>query len=104
MVKHYSDAKVTEVAPGVVRRVLANNDDVMVVEGIYEGDLPLHNHVHRQVTYVVYGKLEFTLGSEVLILNKGDSVIVLPDVPHGFKPLEPTMIIDFFTPARKDFL
>ena len=100
----YGDAKVKEPSPGVTRRVLVNNDDVMVVEANYAVDLPMHNHVHRQVTYLLSGKLEFSLDDKVFQMGKGDSVIVPSDVPHGFKVLEPAVIIDFLTPARKDFL
>ena len=106
MFKSYSSATPVEPTPGVTRRVLAYDEEIMLVEFTFEADLklPLHTHPHRQVSCVKSGKLEFTLGDEVFILGPGDSITIPPDIPHGALPLEASVIMDVFTPARQDFL
>ncbi|MEE3493470.1 MAG: cupin domain-containing protein, partial [Ruminococcus sp.] len=49
---------------GVIRRVLAYSDDVMVVENVFEKGAvgALHSHPHTQITYVKSGKFAFTIG------------------------------------------
>jgi len=102
----YSNALTAEPFEGVTRRVLAHDDDMMLVEFSFKAgvELPLHSHPHKQISCVVSGKMEFTMGGEVFIMNPGDSMMISPDVTHGAKPLEDSVVVDIFSPARKDFL
>ena len=43
-------------------------------------------------------------GKEDKVLVTGDSYYVEPDVVHGVVALEETMLLDIFTPMRKDFV
>ena len=64
----------------------------------------LHCHPHCQITYVVSGAFEFTIGDETRIVRAGDVLMKVPDVVHGCKCLEDGMLIDTFTPMRENFL
>lgn len=64
----------------------------------------VHNHPHRQATYVAEGSFEVSVGDDRRTLKQGDTFFAAADVPHGVKALEPGMLIDCFTPARADFL
>jgi len=93
-------------APGVRRQVLGHLDDLMLVRVDFEvGAIgAIHQHPHRQVSYVVSGRFEVTVGTAVTQLKAGDSFAAGAEVPHGVRALEPGTLIDTFTPARADFL
>nr|MCR4690129.1 cupin domain-containing protein [Lachnospiraceae bacterium] len=66
-----------EGAKGVVRKVLAYTDELMTVENHFEKGAvgALHHHPHTQITYVVSGKFEFTIGEEKRIVTAGDTML-----------------------------
>jgi len=108
-VKNYfagADAKLETVADGLSRKVGAHDENVMVVEVHFEAGTtaPLHHHRHEQITYVVSGKFEFTVGDETYIVGAGDSLYKQPNIEHGATCLESGMLLDVFTPHREDFL
>ena len=78
----------------------------MSVEVVFEKGAvgAMHTHPHVQISYVLEGKFEATIGDEVQIIGKGDTYITAPDVPHGVKCLEAGALLDVFTPMRADFL
>jgi quercetin dioxygenase-like cupin family protein len=94
------------IAPGVRRQILGHGDDLMIVRVDFEAGAvgALHQHPHRQATYVVAGRFEITLGGERRTLEPGDCFFAAADVPHGVRALEAGTLIDSFTPARTDFL
>ncbi len=94
------------VAPGMDRKIIANNDSIMAVEVRFEtgGRGAIHQHVHEQVTYVVSGKFEFTTNGVTKIVEAGDSLFFETMNTHGALCLEKGILIDVFTPTRKDFL
>jgi len=65
---------------------------------------PVHQHPHRQVSFVVAGRFEVQIGTATRVLSAGDCFIVPPDVPHGAVALEDGALVDVFTPPREDFL
>ena len=93
-------------APGVQRQILSYGPDLMLVRVKFETGAigAVHNHPHRQATYVAEGSFEVSVGDDRQTLKQGDTFFAAADVPHGVKALEPGMLIDCFTPARADFL
>ncbi len=60
----------TEVMPGVLRRVVYLKQAMVTFFEFAPGSvLPEHAHPHEQITYVVQGAIEFTLGDETRILR-----------------------------------
>ena len=61
---------------GVTRRVLAHGGRMMAVEVQFEQGAigPLHNHPHEQLTYVLSGEFEFTIGEEKHVVTAGDTL------------------------------
>ena len=102
----YKDAKPESGGAGVVRRVLAYSDDLMVVENTFEKGAvgSLHHHPHTQITYVVKGKFEFTIGGEKRIVQAGDTMLKKDGIEHGCVCLEAGVLLDIFNPYRKDFV
>lgn len=93
-------------APGIQRQILSYGPDLMLVRVKFERGAvgAVHNHPHRQATYVAEGSFEVSVGDKSQTLKQGDTFFAAADVPHGVKALEPGMLIDCFTPARADFL
>ncbi|MGY3438376.1 MULTISPECIES: cupin domain-containing protein [unclassified Marinovum] len=101
-----SENKLFDAGGGLTRKVAAYNDNVMCVEVHFEtGTVAArHHHPHEQVTYVISGKFEFTVGDDTHIVSAGDSLYKQPNIEHGATCLEAGTLLDIFTPHREDFL
>lgn len=95
-----------QTAPGVQRKILGYDDQLMMVHVQFEKGAigTVHHHIHRQVTFVESGLFEVSINGEKQQLKKGDSFFVEPDTPHGVVALDAGSLIDVFAPVRKDFL
>ncbi|MCP4542996.1 MAG: cupin domain-containing protein [Chloroflexi bacterium] len=95
----------TEMLPGIVRRAVYLEHAMMTFFDFAPGSVvPLHDHPHEQITYVVQGAMEFTLGDKTQMLRAGDVVCCPSGVPHGAVVLdEPTVAIDAWHPLRKEY-
>ena len=92
---------------GAQRRVLSYGGNMMVVQFTFDAATTswLHSHPHEQVGYVVSGEIDFHMeGRAPVRLTAGGSYYVPPDVKHNIVTYAPTVLIDAFTPIRKDFL
>lgn len=91
---------------GVVRRVLAYNDGLMTVENTFRTGAvgKLHSHPHTQITYVVSGVFSFTIDGETRVVRQGDTLLKTDGVEHGCVCLEEGILLDIFTPMRRDFV
>ena len=91
---------------GVERRVGAYNDKLFLATHRMEkgwAGAP-HSHAHDQVVYVVSGHLRIDAGGQTFEIRAGDSFIVRGGVLHQASALEPSFVIDVFTPCREDYL
>lgn len=101
------DIALTDLGGGVVRKVLAYSENLMSVELHFEKGAigAKHSHPHEQIGYLISGSLLYQEdGQEDKVLVAGDTYYVEPDVMHGVVALEETMLLDIFTPMRKDFV
>jgi len=96
----------TDLGGGVTRKVLSYNTETMAVRVRFENGAvgEVHQHAHTQVTYVLKGKFEFTIGEEKSIINAGDTCLMPSNVLHGCVCLEAGELLDVFTPMRSDFI
>jgi quercetin dioxygenase-like cupin family protein len=65
--------------------------------------LPMHSHHNEQVTQVLEGKFELTIGEETKIYEMGQIVVIPPHSIHGGKALTKCKIFDIFCPVREDY-
>ncbi len=100
------DAAVTPCEPGVYRRILTYNKNLMMCEITFEKGAKgnFHSHVHEQITYVAEGSFAFTVAGETRTVKKGDSVYMPSGAEHGVTCLEAGKLVDVFSPMREDFL
>jgi quercetin dioxygenase-like cupin family protein len=101
-----ADRDPSTVDRGVRRRMLGHGPDLMMVSVEFDAGAvgAMHNHPHRQVTYVASGVFRVTVDGRDETLRPGDSFYVAADFVHGVVALEAGTLIDVFTPARDDFL
>ena len=106
MFVYRNDVTSTPCEPGVSRKVMAYNEQVMMCEITFEKGAKgnPHSHPHTQVTYIVEGSFAFTVGEETKVVNKGDTVLMPSGVLHGCECLEAGVLCDVFTPMRQDFI
>ncbi len=99
------DAVSVQVLPGLTRRTLAQTESIMLCEFTFEAhvEVPIHNHPHQQVGYLVEGRVEMTIDGKKFEIKKGDSYAAQANIPHGALTLEPSIIIDAFYPQREDY-
>lgn len=102
----HSDTLPQSGGEGVTRRILAYNDSLMCVENTFQKGAvgKLHHHPHTQITYVVSGEFDFTIGDEHKTVRAGDTLLKEDGVEHGCVCLEPGVLLDIFNPMREDFL
>lgn len=95
-----------ELGAGVKRKIMAYNDDLMLVKVAFEKDAigAIHNHPHLQMSYVAKGSFEVTMANVKKILRVGDVFFAPSNVFHGVICLEAGLLIDIFNPHREDFL
>lgn len=106
VVVYGEDVEPIPAAEGVKRRILAYTDNLMCVENLFETGAvgAIHTHPHTQLTYVVSGKFEFTVGGEVYLVKSGDTLLKQNGIIHGCTAIEGGILLDIFTPMREDFL
>lgn len=99
------DANQVEMLPGVHRRTMAVTDEEMLCEFYLERDLvvPEHSHMNDQVGYVIFGKIELTIGSIVQVCAPGDSYAIPGGVVHHARAVVDSLVIDVFSPPRNDY-
>jgi quercetin dioxygenase-like cupin family protein len=101
-----AERPIAQVEPGITRQVLGHDDQLMMVRITFRRGAAgaLHEHPHRQVTYVESGRFEATVDGKTTVLSAGDCFFVAPHAVHGAVALEDGALIDVFAPAREDFI
>lgn len=106
MFVHNEEIALEAASEGITRKVLAHSDNMMSVEVHFEEGAvaAMHNHPHEQLTYVLSGEFEFTIGDETQVVKVGDTMYKEPNIMHGCRCLKAGVLLDTFTPTRQDFL
>lgn len=99
--------KAQKLEGGVSRKILSYSENLMTVELHFEKGAigAKHSHPHEQIGYVVSGRLIYQEdGCPDKELEAGDTYYVKPNAVHGIEVLDDTVLLDIFTPMRKDFI
>jgi quercetin dioxygenase-like cupin family protein len=100
------DVEPTEAADDVYLALLAGGDEMNVQHFRIEpgASVPVHDHPHEQVGYIVAGELTFVAGEdgEEIVVGPGDSYSLAGGEPHGAENRgdDPVVGIDVFSPPR----
>ncbi|MCK9862184.1 cupin domain-containing protein [Paenibacillus sp. ATY16] len=92
--------------PGVKRKILCAEGSLMMMEVHFERGAEgyEHKHPHEQMSYCLKGTMQFTIDGTVTVIKQGESVYIPSNALHGAKALEPSALLDTFTPIRRDLL
>jgi quercetin dioxygenase-like cupin family protein len=93
-------------AEGIERRMIVG-DKLMACRLHFQPHVvtPAHTHPHEQLTFVLQGKVKFTIEGKERTVSAGDVLHFASNVSHGAMMLdEEVVLIDVFTPLREDFL
>jgi len=95
-----------EIDQGVRRKVMAYDDNLMVVKVQFDkgGIGIVHRHNNSQITHVESGQFEIEINGYKKTLGSGDAFYVPPNTMHGAVCLEAGVLIDVFSPMRGDFI
>lgn len=65
--------------------------------------IPIHNHPHEQLTYLLEGSMHFVVGDETQTMKPGDIAVIPGGASHGGRTISRCRVIDVFAPARDDY-
>ncbi len=65
--------------------------------------IPMHAHPHEQITYLISGRFEFTVGDETQMLEPGMVVLIPSGATHGGTTQTDCVVVDVFCPVREDY-
>jgi len=105
----WDDMPVEDLSPGLGRRLITGDRVMLAHVYLATGAVvPKHRHDNEQITYILEGALEFTLGDEgdeeVHTVHAGEALVIPGDLPHSAVALEDTLDVDVFSPPRQDWL
>lgn len=97
-----------QVNPSMVRRIVTGEKMMIARMNFKDGFVvPLHHHVHEQITQVISGTIRFWFGAnkeQVMDLNAGDVVVIPSNLPHEALMIGEVEEIDSWSPPREDWL
>ncbi|MBE7559114.1 cupin domain-containing protein [bacterium] len=102
----FDDLPATELPGGILRKEVTLGRVMLVWFRLPGGLLtdPEHCHPHEQVSYIVSGELEATIGGKTRLCRPGGGYLVAPNVKHHIRVLSDCECIDAFAPPREDYL
>lgn len=107
-VAELENVNAVEMKPGIIRRTLVYNDEMMVCHfTVAQGTtLDLHQHVAVQSGYVLKGKLKLIKGDGAsFVATAGTAYLFDSNEVHGIGEVyEPSEIIECFTPCRPEYI
>jgi quercetin dioxygenase-like cupin family protein len=105
---NWEDVPSEEVTPSMHRKIVSGEKLMIAKIKMKDGFLvPLHHHVHEQITQVVSGQMRFWFGvnkEEVMDLYPGDVVVIPSNLPHEALMIGDVEEIDTWAPPRQDWL
>ena len=102
--QHLKEIAPKELAPGLTGYYAHGNQLTLGVVEIKKGShLPQHQHVHEQITYIMEGQLDMTIGGQFCQLTAGMFYVIPSNVLHGAVAVTDCRVIDVFNPVREDY-
>lgn len=65
--------------------------------------IPPHAHPHEQVTTLIDGELQLSIGGETRTLRPGSVAVIPSNATHAATALTPCYVLDVFYPVREDY-
>src|SRR5215471_7233242 len=98
----WSDIPREELNPLIGRRFVTGDQAMLAQIYLAKGSIvPKHSHENEQITWILEGRLQLTLGDDgeqVVELGPSEVLHIPPNVPHEAVALEDTIDVDVFAP------
>lgn len=88
---------------GITRQVVPGEQQTLVRYVYQPGSVfPVHQHGQEQITAVLAGEIEFTVGGERYRLRAGDAAVIPGDAPHGARVIGDAVVetLNALSPRR----
>lgn len=97
-------AEAYELAPGVTMRPLFGDGAMLnLLEFAPRARVPVHDHPHEQLGYVLEGELALEIDGVEHELRPGDAYRIAGGTPHAAWSEGPCVVLDVFQPVRDDY-
>ncbi len=101
---HFDDILTREIAPGYFSKLIHTDTNTLNFIEVAAGSvLPIHNHIHEQLSFVLEGEFELTVDGRPELMVPGKFATIPPNVPHGGRAITNCKLIDVFSPVREDY-
>jgi quercetin dioxygenase-like cupin family protein len=101
----WNDIEVEQLSPVIGRQFIVGSGMMIARVLLSKGAVvPMHQHHNEQITYILEGALEFTVGGSQVVVRAGEVLCIPPNVPHEARALEDTVDLDVFNPPRQDWI
>lgn len=101
---HISNIAAKKLMDGISGQYIHGDQSTFGLVEVRKGSvLPSHHHPHEQITFVLEGELEMTIGGETMTLKPGNFHVIRSNVPHSAVAHVDCKLIDVFSPVREDY-
>lgn len=91
-------------APGITGHYVHGEKTTLGLVTLAAGStVPPHHHPQEQITYILEGRLQMTIGGEEFLLQPGTYHLIPSNVVHSAVALTDCILIDVFSPVREDY-
>jgi quercetin dioxygenase-like cupin family protein len=106
MIHYATNAEYKEMMPGIQRKDVVHGQQTHLCEFLLAAGsvLPEHQHPHEQTGIVISGRIQLTIDGKDHGFGPGDAWCIPGEVLHRAEALEDTVVLEVFSPPRKDFL
>jgi quercetin dioxygenase-like cupin family protein len=99
-----TDIKPKRLVPGVTGYYAHGDKHTLGLVELKAGSaVPEHHHVHEQITYILEGQLDMTIGGKPISLTPGMYHVIPSNTPHSAIAITDCKAIDTFSPVREDY-
>src|SRR4051812_45216389 len=100
----FNELPAKELIPGFVGRFIHGSQCTLALWEIKAGCvMPNHQHPHEQITHVLEGTIEMTIGNNQYTFTPGSVHVIPSNTPHNAVAITNCKVIDAFSPARDDY-
>ena len=92
--------------PGVELKIMVHGERMMLNQVHVEagGCVTMHNHPNEQIGYCVSGAIELEVEGEKKVCRAGSAWIIPGGANHEATAIEPSILVEAFSPIRSDLL
>jgi len=101
----WADIEPEQMNPLTTRQYVVGANTMLARLVLKKGShVPVHHHMHEQISHVVEGSLNFLLEGKTVTVSAGEILCIPPHVAHEVIALEDSVALDIFNPPRQDWI